>query len=802
MRRIGAVLCLIMLVAAVIVLPGCATDTDGKRLFVNETDGAYAQILSDIMPDYSVISADANGVSVSPTKNGTKAMTVFDVQADTAEKNGFCRYDHFKTAAVIAVDRSACKDKLSGWRDLKNLGCHVGFSSKTDGRMLFAAVSYALDKTYLSDEATDIFASLSRRGLFDFGGDDAPVSVCWDFQAAQMKKKNPNVEIIIPSEGTIIYSMGIVSERPIVFPSDMSDRLFAAGFRSDERLPELYPDSEDYERAVAVTDYEKFSHETNNFTATLKRKIMRTRLYSAADSFEHKLITVAVIAASLLWMGYSIRGVQHRNIKKLFAAMGSMVISWLLVTALKYQCDAFPILGRYCWYAYYIFMMGLPLMMLLLSAVIDIPENARLPKAAVHSCLTVYAVLLIMVFTNDIHEWVFKFGTDGKYEYRFGYYMIFIFVAFCILLSTVTLIKKAMRGFGRAGLGLPIVFELLLLAYCIAYITDVPAIRDGDMTLVSCVFSLIFAGVAVKTGLIPVNTKYDLLFSLSPLKMQILDSSGNVSLQSAGADVIPEDIKSELLSGTDSPLLQDDDVLLFADSIPGGTVVWQENISEILKMQKEIQENVIKLKAANKLLLAERENKYRLAAAEEKIRLMDMLSDEIKSHLETMRRMLGALENSENRQKDIAKITLLLCYIKRRCNLFFKEQEGTQLPVEEIAVYIDELSEFAAYADVRVATACTATGDVTPRRGTVIYDFFYRILEMCSDRESTVLEQLIDVENGVELKLLSSFFELDASFTEDALKRELDLFDCKITIKELDETAGISLFVPKGGGEE
>lgn len=799
MRKISALLCALTLLAAFFVLTGCTTRLDENRLYVGDPKSPYTSVLSDVMPEYNVIRADGNGLSLSPTRNKTKAITAFDVQAKTASEHGFYRYDHFKVTAVIAVDRSVCKNELKSWRDLEGLDCSVGFAEYPDSRMLFAAVSYALDKSYLSSEAVSLFSSLARRGLFAFGKTDASVSVCWDYQAATLKKKNKNIEIIIPSDGTLTYSVGVVSEKPVDFPLDMPQRLYDAGLRTDERTPSLYPDEKEYERAATVDDIERFARETNNYTATLKRKFMRVRLYSAADSFEHKLISIAVVIITIVWMGYSMRSVQRRDIKIIFAVMGAMVIAWMFVTALKYQSDAFPVFGRYCWYSYYIFMMGLPLLMLLLSAVIDTPENTKPPKRTTHLCVSAYAVLLAMIFTNDFHEWVFAFGDDGKYSYRFGYYIIFVFVAFCILLSTVTLIKKAMRGFGRAGLVLPIVLELLLLSYCVAYITDVPSVRDGDMTLVSCVFALIFASVAMKTGLIPVNTKYDLLFSSSPLKMQILDFSGSVSLSSAGSVLIDEETKVSLLKNSAHPLLQKPDVLLFADNIPGGTVVWQENISEILKMQQEIRESILKLEAANKLLLTERENKYRLAAAEEKVRLMDMLWDEIKSHLERLQKMISTLEESTDKQKDIAKITLLLCYIKRRCNLFFKEQEGGELPLEELAVYIDELSEFAAYADVRVATVCTATGSVSPRRGTVLYDFFYHMLDACSSRESTILERLVDKNDGVEMKLLPSFFDFDASFLEDALGKALDLVGGNITIKQLDETAGLSLFIPKGG---
>ena len=97
-------------------------------------------------------------------------------------------------------------------------------------------------------------------------------------------------------------------------------------------------------------------------------------------------------------------------------------------------------------------------------------------------------------------------------------------------------------------------------------------------------------------------------------------------------------------------------------------------------MQQEIRENVLKLTSANKLLVTERESKYRLAAAEENVRLMELLNAEMERHLERMNDMIDGLERSNNKQRDIARITLLMCYIKRRCSLFFKEQEGGDMP--------------------------------------------------------------------------------------------------------------------------
>ena len=88
----------------------------------------------------------------------------------------------------------------------------------------------------------------------------------------------------------------------------------------------------------------------------------------------------------------------------LVRALGGMVIAWMLVCILKYQTDGNPVMGRYlsvcllCLYA-----MGLPLLMLILSLMIDSSGNVRQRKIFVCSGFAVYAVLLLTVFTNDLH---------------------------------------------------------------------------------------------------------------------------------------------------------------------------------------------------------------------------------------------------------------------------------------------------------------------------------------------------------------------------------------------------------------
>ena len=103
----------------------------------------------------------------------------------------------------------------------------------------------------------------------------------------------------------------------------------------------------------------------------------------------------------------------------------------------------------------------------------------------------------------------------------------------------------------------------------------VPVARDSDITTVSCIFALAFAELAMRTGLVPVNQKYAVLFSNSPLRMQIIDSEGNAEFSSAGARPISREDWEKLRDDIKHPLLLHGDTLLYADGIPGGMIVWQ-----------------------------------------------------------------------------------------------------------------------------------------------------------------------------------------------------------------------------------
>ena len=88
--------------------------------------------------------------------------------------------------------------------------------------------------------------------------------------------------------------------------------------------------------------------------------------------------------------------------------------------------------------------------------------------------------------------------------------------------------------------------------------------------------------------------------------------------------------------------------------------------------------------------------------------------------------------NVSNRQIFMARIMLLLCYVKRRCNLFFREKESETLPADEITVYVDELAEMAYYSNIKTIVTCVLKTQLPVRLATLFYDFFYNVIHWAS----------------------------------------------------------------------
>ncbi|MCL2105897.1 MAG: ABC transporter substrate-binding protein [Oscillospiraceae bacterium] len=771
--RIAALasLCLILCFVS-----ACAESNGGEGLIVCNDDAytSYPDAVSGLLPDYTVTRAENNAFSY--LEQGA-VVEVFDAQAVPALEAGLAKYwyPQYLATVVVAVDLERTDARIRGWRDLLAADTAVGFGdSSVNRQLLMAAMAYGLEGgEFTLNEAARLLAALRSKGRLVRNSFQPPIVICYDYQAAALARQGRSIEIVVPEEGTLSYEKGLLSNWPLVFEGDIDTAMLSAGLRPVSAA--------DDERAPRVTDYGHLNAVCQNVVRVLRRTVFRVRLFSSADGREHQFVALMYMLLVAIWTAAILKRAMQKGVRRAAFLTGLLLLGWMALRLIKYQLIFATWLNRYLWYGFYLFQLALPLVLLWLAWTIDQPEGMARPPKWMRAPAIAGGALAALVFTNDLHNWVFTLDLsnpnwDSEYGYGAGYYIVMTSCVAMVVSAIAIMLLKSGQSPRRRSFAYPLAFCALPLAYGLCYILRVPFALESDFTMTVGLFTLLFMEAAMRSGMIPVNSKYTLLFTHSPLAMQIADNEGRAALSSA-----PD------------PLRQDENALQFTAPIAGGHVLWQEDIGALNRLHKEVEASVRKLTAAN-ALLAEQE-RIRRAVDEENARtlIMSQLEAEIAACTARLSAMLGKRESA-------ARIMLLLCYIKRRCNLFFRERETREdpaeglLPADELMAYIDELAELAGYAGVKIMTINQMTARADLRRATLFCDFFYNAADWAAGCACSSM--LTHLGPGQALRLLFSG-DAGAFRTEDGLAEAIARAGGTVTIKALDDSVGVSLAFPE-----
>ena len=327
-----------------------------------------------------------------------------------------------------------------------------------------------------------------------------------------------------------------------------------------------------------------------------------------------------IAAVILLWKGtVSHRMIRH-DVRRVVIVMSWLMVGWLLLRLFKYQLLSEGTLCRMCWYGYYLFQLALPVALLYLTGILDREEGEKRLVCPPWPPLVVYVLSVLLVMSNDLHQLVFRFTPGGNwvsdYHYGPGYWIVMVFSLLFLVSAFWNLLRKGHRSSSRRGRVLPLLFCTGLLVYLVAYIKRVPLAWESDLTVNICILSVLFFEAVLHSGMIPVNIQYQRLFASAPINLTLLDGDGRTVLSSPGARPISRSVWQRLRTDIHQPLLRDRDTQFHAVSVRSGMAVWQEDLSQLNQLRKEIQDVQIRLEAANALLREEGEVKKRLLAAE------------------------------------------------------------------------------------------------------------------------------------------------------------------------------------------
>ena len=799
-----------MIILVVFLFVGCEKEIKQNAFICNLDDySIYPQFVEQALPSYTIKQSENKAYYM--VEEGSIAEA-FDTQAVGALETGIAEYwyPHYLATVIIAVDRDRTDAIIYSWSDLLDVKEEVAFSNtRVNNQMLAAAISYGLEgEDYTLGKSIKLLTSLQNNNRLKINSFDSPIIICFDYQAAALMEEGRNIEIIVPLEGTLTYEKGLLSSDKLVFDEDIGNLLRQTKLRllSGEGDSSIYPDKASYATAVRVADYEHFAKATSNFIPLMERRALNSKKFMSIDNREHLYFALIYMSIVTLWVAFLLRRSMQKGISYSAFFTGVILNGWALVRLIKYQVVINEVLSRYLWYTYYIFQLSLPLIILWMAWAIDKPKDETFPPKWWRGLAILIGALIILVFTNDLHGLVFQLDLSRPnwaidYSYGYGYYVILFTCMINIAVAFLIMLKKSIKSPRKKAFIFPLGVFILFGIYNYKYIIRDPFVFETDLAIVTGIFVMLMFESSIRSGLIPVNTKYIDIFERSPLKIQILNKTKQVKIASALATPISNEAIEKAIALSPVPVLQEDESLLFANPISGGYALWSEDVSEIQHLHREIQQSTEKLTEANAMLAEEEKIKRLISERKAKQQLMEQLETEIAKNMEKLSRMIENLECSENHSKETTRVGLLLCYIKRRCNLFFKEKEMHSTDGGELILYIEELCEIAKYSDVKIVAINEIKRNLPVRYMTLFYDFFYTIADLAVQEGCPYI--IVDIgiqEELITMRLLPSE-ELGALETETVLMEAIAAAKGKIVRKSIEDTIGISISFPKGGVE-
>lgn len=790
-----------------LLLAGCSVETsEGHLVPVAEGSREYSSAPDPFLPGYTL--REAEDTLYGELSQGNP-VACFDVQAVPAMARGVGRYwyPHVSATVVLAVDRTRTDAVVTGWNSLRENRVPVGMSSTSIVRnmLVLGALSYGLNpKDPSKREALDFLEHLCQNGGFELEGSDAPILLCLDYEAAAWNRSGGTYEIIVPVEGTLTYRMGLLSDTPLTLEPGLDDALLSAGLplASGER-PQDFPGDYRCARTLGEEDYDRFLAITGDSSRDLRRQVFHSRLYTTADMREHILSALFLSAAILLWKGTVSHRMMRRDVRRVVSLLSWLTVGWLLLRLFKYQQLTEGTLTRMCWYGYYLFQLALPVALLYLTEIMDRAEGEKRLAHPLWPPLVCYVLSVLLVLTNDLHRLVFRFDLEGNwasdYSYGLGYWLMIAFSLLFFVLAVVKLLYKGRKSAYWGGKLFSLLFCGGLIFYVIAYVYRVPLAWESDITVNICILSVLFFETVLHAGLVPVNIQYQRLFAFAPISLTILDENGRTVLSSRSAHPISRSIWKRLLMDMEQPLLRDSNTQLHAIPVRSGMAVWQEDLSRINRLKREIQDVQDRLEAANRLLREEGEIKKRLMTVEANRSLFEQLDRDMEQRVASLTRLIKTLPKTDKPKGLTAYITLCLCHIKRRCNLFFLARQGELLPGDELELYLDELAELARYAGLQTLIRCGQKEALEIRSAALCYDYAFETISWALKETASPLMGYLESEGSdLVFRFLPGGDPTQWHFSEELIT-SVSAMGGQIACKDLDDAFGICMRIPLGG---
>ena len=462
------------------------------------------------------------------------------------------------------------------------------------------------------------------------------------------------------------------------------------------------------------------------------------------------------------WVIYLEKHVVHKKMRRCLTAIGCLMVFWFFVRTVKFHILYDPLGEHVCWYLYYIPMILIPALGLAAAMFFGEKDEEKTVRR-IKILLTVAVILIVSVFTNDLHQMVFRFAkqppfSDNDYSYGILFMVIQGWMLICLTGMEIILIRKC-RIPGKKQFWLPIIPGILLLGWNIGNIFRLPFIQTfaGDMTAVCCILMAAIYQGCILCGLIQTNNRYFELFQTSGgLDAEITDHSFQRYYHSGDFPQLSPELRAMIINRS---FVQEQGIRINHIPIRGGHLFWSEDISVLLDQYQDIREQQEELTARNRLLKKTYQKEAERRKAEEQSRLLNMIQSQTAGQLELLSQLMDELEKTESRERYnwiLGKIVVVGTYLKRRKNLVLTQytSDGNLLTMEDLRQSLAESCDSLKLCKIRAAYY-VESGDVQLNADDILkcYDTFEWLVEQLSDVMQSIFYRVSQIDEDLRISV-------------------------------------------------
>ena len=439
-------------------------------------------------------------------------------------------------------------------------------------------------------------------------------------------------------------------------------------------------------------------------------------------------------------------------------------LSWgalllILLRGMKY--GVFPEVGaiaRHIWYLYYVPMLLIPLFLFYISLLVSSGGTGGVPRIW-YLAVTFTSLLTVLVLTNDLHQLAFRFmpgfeGWDSDYTRGWLFYVVTAWQYVLYFSAIAVLTVKCRVGASKKRVPVFLIPFAIGIAMSVLLMTGTMPKVNGTYiaefpeTLITMV-AVVLEG-CMGLGLIPTNRNYGKLFGGFSISAQITDQSGTpVYSSSTASPLTPEQFSEQ------SGVRIDEHTVLNKMKIPGGYGFWQDDMTELDRLNVELAETKEALAQEAELIRLRGELKEKRAKIEQRTRVYDVIARRTQRQSQMMSRLAGEARLTDDaalKDENRRIITLLGAYIKRYANLTLLSQESDFIEAGELALSISEVLRYLNYCGIPGEFFGGADRVVPAGAALSSFEAFGELIEANYRRLRGVIANLSAAEN-VTLKL-------------------------------------------------